>query len=189
MPSVVFNQVKEYSQDLHQKIPLDWILHHTPSGYMDWDGWIKDINQLSKICGASPVNNQILFFDGNDSHFDDRALTQTQSKNIQTFIIKAGDPINDHPNDNRHNSKLKVLYKMSKAKCMLKYGNTRFQPHHMNYVLVETYENFTVSSGNIIRDRFSKTHLLPLSQPKMITNTQACVESVQTSSKGTNKST
>ena len=65
---------------------------------------------------------------------------------------------------------------------MLKYGTARFQPHHMKYALVETWEAFTVTSGNIIRYSFAKTHLLPISPPNMITNTQACVASVQTSS-------
>ena len=65
---------------------------------------------------------------------------------------------------------------------MLKYGTTRFQPHHMNSVLVEAWDAFKVSYGNIIVDSFAKTHLLPLSPPNMITNTQACVASVQTSS-------
>ena len=54
----------------------------------------------------------------------------------------------------------------------------------MNYVLVETWEDFTVSSRNIIRDSFAKTHLPPLSPPNMITNTQSCVAFIQTSSKG-----
>ena len=70
---------------------------------------------------------------------------------------------------------------------MLKYGTTRFQPHHIKFILVETWESFTVSSGNIIRDHFAKTCLLPLIPPNMITNTQACVASVQTSSKGINQ--
>ena len=52
----------------------------------------------------------------------------------------------------------------------------------MNSVLVETWEAFTVSAGNIIVDSFAKTRLLPLSPPNMITNTQACVFSIQTSS-------
>ena len=72
---------------------------------------------------------------------------------------------------------------------MLKYGTMRFQPHHMNSVLVETWEAFTVSSGNIIRDSFAKTHLLLLSPPNTITNTQACVAPVQTFSKGINQIT
>ena len=85
-----------------------------------------------------------------------------QIKNIQPFILKAGDSINYQPNNNGPNSKLKALYNISKAKWMLKYGTTRFQTHHINYVLVETWEAFTVSYGNIIRDSFYKTRLLPL---------------------------
>ena len=103
MPPVIVHQSKEYSQDLHHNIPLYWIFHHTPSGYMDRYGWLKVMTQFSNICGASPVNNHVLFFDGNDSHFDDCSLTQTQSKNIQPFIPKVGDSINDQPNDNGPN--------------------------------------------------------------------------------------
>ena len=66
--------------------------------------------QFSNICGASPVKNQILFFDVHYSNFDYRALTQIQSKKIQPFILKAGDSINDQSNDNGPNSKLKAIY-------------------------------------------------------------------------------
>ena len=109
-------------------IPLDLTVHHTPSGYMDRDGWLKSMTQFSNICGASPVNNQILFSDGHDSHFDDRTLTKTQIKNIHPFILQSGESINDQTNDNGPNSKRKALYNISKAKWMLKYGTTRFQP-------------------------------------------------------------
>ena len=111
---------------------------------MDRDRWLKAMTKFCNICGDSPVNNQILFFDGHGSHLYDRALTQTQSKNIQPFILKAGDSINNQPNDNGPNSKLKALYNISKAKWMLKYGTTRFQPHHMNSVLVETWDVFSL---------------------------------------------
>ena len=153
---------------------------------MDRDRWLKAMNQLSNIFGAYPVNNQILFLDGNNSHFDDRALTQMQIKNIQPFILKVGDSINDQPNDDGPNSKPKALYNISKAKCMLNYGTTRFKPHQMKSILVETWEAFMVSSGNIIRESFAKTHLPPLSLTNMITNTQACVASVKIYSKGIN---
>ena len=154
MPPVIVHQAKDYSQDLHHNIPLDWKVNHTSSEYMDRDGWLKAMTQFSNICGTSPVNNQILFFDGHDSHFDDRSLTQIQSKNIQPFILKAGYPINDQPKDNGPNSTLKTLYNILKAKWMLKYGTIRFQPHHMNSVLVEAWYAFKVSSGNIIVDSF-----------------------------------
>ena len=56
----------------------------------------------------------------------------------------------------------------------------------MNAVLVGAWDAFKVASGNIILDSFAKSRLLPLSPPNIITNTQACVASVQTSSKGVN---
>ena len=130
------------------------------------------MTQLSNRCGASPVNNKIIFIDGNDSHFNYRALPQMQGGGIQPFILKAGDSINNQTNDNGPDSKLKALYNISRAKWILKYGNTRFQPHHMNSVLVEMWEAFKLSSGNITRYRFYKNRLLPLSPPNMITNTQ-----------------
>ena len=66
------------------------------------------------------------------------------------------------------------------------YGTTRFQTHHMNAVLVEACNAFKIASGNIIVDSFAKTHILPLIQPNIITNTQAMVASVQISLKGIN---
>ena len=41
MPPVIIHQSKEYSKDLHHNIPLDWTVHHTPSGYMDRYRWLK----------------------------------------------------------------------------------------------------------------------------------------------------
>ena len=95
MPPVIIHQAKEYSEDLHHNILLDWTVHHTSSGYMDRDGWLKAMTQFSNICGASPVNNHILLFDGHDSHFENLVLTHMQIKNIQPFILKAGDSINN----------------------------------------------------------------------------------------------
>ena len=137
------------------------------------------MTQFFNISGISPVKNQILLLDGNYSHFNPCTLTQSQRKNIETFIIKAGDSIKNQSNDNRPNTKLKSLYNTSKAKWILKYGTSRFQPHHTNSALVETRESFTVSTVNIIRDRFAKTHLPPLILTNTEKNTQACVSSIQ----------
>ena len=57
---------------------------------------------------------------------------------IQPFLLKVVESINDKANENRPKPKLKSLYKISKDKCLLKYGTTRFQPHHMNSIMVET---------------------------------------------------
>ena len=82
IPPIILHQTKEYFEDLHFKIPLDWTVHHTPSGYMDRDGWIKSKTQFSNVCGASPINNQIIFFDGHNNHFDDSALIHTEHRNL-----------------------------------------------------------------------------------------------------------
>ena len=129
---------------------------------MDRDRYLKAMTQFSNIGGTSPINNQILFLNGHDSHFGDRSIIQIQSKNIHTLILKAGEPINEQPNYNGPNSKLNALYIILKDKWMLKYGNTRFQPHHMNSILVETWEAFMVSASNIISDSSAKIYLLPL---------------------------
>ena len=95
--------------------------------------------------------------------------------------------INEQPNDIGPNSKLGDFYNILKAKWILTYGTTRFKPHHMNYVLVETWEAFKMSAGNIIRDGLYKTHLLPLRPTNMIKNIQAYVASIQKYSKGINQ--
>ena len=70
---------------------------------------------------------------------------------------------------------------------MLKYDTTRFQHYHMHSVLVETWEAFTLSSGNIIRDIFAKTFLPPLIPTIMITTSQTCEAFVQICSKCINQ--
>ena len=109
------------------------------------------MTQFSNVCGASPVNNQILFFDGHDNHFGDGALRQMMCKNIQPFVLKSNDSINDHSNDNEPNAKLKSLYNVAKSVWMLKYGIKTFSPHRMNSVLIEVWDDFKMSSDNIVR--------------------------------------
>ena len=149
---------------------------------MDRDVWLKTMTQFSNICGASPVNNQILFFDGHESHFENGALRQMTWKNIQPFVLKSGDSINDQPKYNDKNYKLESLYNVAKIVWMPKYGTIKFSPHHMNSVLVESWDPFNMSAGNIIRDSFAKTKLPPLSPPNLTANIQACAASTQVSS-------
>ena len=88
MPHIIVQWDKDYYQDLNHNIPLDCTVHHKPSGYMDRDRWLKAMNQLSNICGASPVNNQILLFYVHYSHFDERYLTQIQRKKSSPSYLK-----------------------------------------------------------------------------------------------------
>ena len=61
------------------------------------------MNQSFNIFSASHVYNKMLIFGGHGSHFKNRTLTQMQRENIQPFILKAGDSINDQYNDNVQN--------------------------------------------------------------------------------------
>ena len=168
-------------QSPHFNILLYWIVHNTPSGYMDRDGWLNSITQFFNVYGASPYNNQILFFDGHNIHFDNGTLWKMVFKSTQPFVLKSCDSINDQPNDNCPNSKLKSLYNAVKNVWMMKYGTKRFLSHHMSSVLVEAWDTFNVSSGNIIGDGFSKTILPPLFPLDLTTKTQACATSVEVS--------
>ena len=107
---------------------------------MDRYRWLKSMTQFSNVYGAYPVNNNILFFDGHGIHFGDGTLRKITCKKIQPFFLKSGDSINDQPNDNDPNSKLKSLYNVTKSTWLLNYGTTKFSPHHMNSVLVEVWD-------------------------------------------------
>ena len=128
---------------------------------MDIYWCLKAITQLSKIYGASPVNNKIIFFGGHNSHFGDRANIHMEHQNIQPLFLKAGNYINVHLNDNGPNSKLKCCYNELKPVLILKYGMTNLLPCRMKSIFVESWYVFNISAGNIIRYIFSKKNTPP----------------------------
>ena len=80
------------------------------------------MNQLSTICGASTIKNKMIFFDGHDSHYDDRVLSHMEDQYIQPLVIKLGNSCNDQPIYNGPNTKLKSHQNDYKVSWMLKYG-------------------------------------------------------------------
>ena len=94
------------------------------------------MTKLSNVCSAYPVKNQINFFGGQNNHFDDCAIIHAEHQKIQPFILKSGNSVNEQPNDNGTNSKLKSHCNGVKYVWMLKYGAQEFLPHHMNSILV-----------------------------------------------------
>ena len=72
-PTIV-HQAAKFTADLLYGIPDNWVIHATPSGYMDHHGWYKMIDNFTKLSRASKGNPQFLFFDGHDSHWDADAL-------------------------------------------------------------------------------------------------------------------
>ena len=104
---------------------------------MDRDSYLKSMIQLSTVCDASTMNNQIILFDGHDIHFEDCELHYMEDITIQPFVLKAGNSGNYQPNDNGPNEKLKSCYNDTNTSWMLKYGTTKLLPHQMNSILVQ----------------------------------------------------
>lgn len=63
----VMHQATEVTTDLSLNLPDDWIVHATPSGCVDRDGWLKTVDNFGEHCNALEANPQFLFFDGHDS--------------------------------------------------------------------------------------------------------------------------
>ena len=102
-----------------------------------------------------------------------------EHQNIQPFILKTGNYVNDQPNGNGPNYKLKHLYNDVKSTWMIKYGTTKFLSHHTKSILVESWGTFKGSAGNIIRGIFVKKKIPPLSPTELTKNIQACDASYQ----------
>ena len=58
---------------------------------------------------TNPVKNQIILFDAQSSRFYDHAMIHMEHQNIQPFLLKPGDYVNNQPNDNGLNAKVKSL--------------------------------------------------------------------------------
>ena len=181
LPPCIVHKGVDYSCDFNWKIPDDWIVHATPSGYMDRDGWFKVINMFTQLSGAQAGNIQILYYDGHDSHWDADAMDLMAANHVQPFVLKAGDSENDQPNDNGPNAKLKACYNERKHEWTRKFLSTPYSPAHMNSVLVKTWDDFKVDSAGIIRRSFDKTKLCPLQTPSADTKYlgNACISSLQ----------
>ena len=150
---------------------------------MDHDGWHKSMSHFSFMCFTSPLNPQVLFYDGYGSHFDDRSLKILLKHNIQSFIIKAIYYVYDQQNDNGPNMKLNNLYGNAIMNWMRHHGTLKFTPAHMSSFLVATWEAFKISSVIINQNAFKKTHILSLSLPDIYTNQQACLSVTQQSNR------
>ena len=165
IPPVVVHKSATLTEDLLYGIPDDWIVHVSTSGYMDRDGWFKSIKQFCKLSGAHHGNNQALFYDGHDSHWDSDALDMMANNSVHGFFLKSGDSGNDQPNDNGFNAKAKAVYNDEKMAWDEVFVTTPFSPAHMNTVIVKMWARLTCESGSLIKRSFEKTHLVPLRPP------------------------
>ena len=117
------------------------------------------------MCCSSPLNPQLLFYDGHDIHFNDRALYILRRHKTQSFIFKAGYSVHYQAKKIGPNMKLNNLYGNTRINCMRHHGTLNFTPPHTNSVLVETREDFKLSSTKITYKAFKNTHTPPPPSP------------------------
>ena len=162
MPPVIVHQATKYTQDLHYNIPKYWVFHNTPYGYIDRVGLMKAMMNFKTVCVANKLNQQVLFYDVHEIHFDNRAINILCSHHIKPFVLKAGDSGNDQPNYNGPNLNLKGLYGQAIMNWQRQYVTLKFTNSHMNALLVEMWRYFQISSAPIIIDDLKKTNIVPL---------------------------
>ena len=138
------------------------------------------MTHFASMCCSYPLNPQVLLDNVHGSHFYDRVFNILLSHHIQSFILKVGESVNGHPNDNGSNLRLKNFYGNEGMNCMRKHGDFKFTPAHMNYVLVEKWEAFKISSAKITQEALKNTRLIPLYSTDKDTNHQACFVDTQT---------
>ena len=163
VPPVVVNQITQYTLYLHYNIPSDWVVHYSPSVYMDRDDWHKSMSHFSSLCCSSPLNPQLPLYDDHDIHFYDRELTILCRHDIEYFVLKPCDYLHNQPNNNGPNMKRNYLYGNARMNWRGNHGNLNFTLSHINSIFVETWEAFKLSSATINQKHFKKTRLLPIS--------------------------
>ena len=86
IPNTIVHQASEWKSDLGYDLLDNWVVHSTPSGYMDRDGLIKTCENIAKLSGSSEINPHFLFFYGNDSHWAPEALDILADSGISAFF-------------------------------------------------------------------------------------------------------
>ena len=109
------------------------------------DGWNKYMDNFT--CCSSPLNTQMLFYNGYGSHIYYRELDILCRYDIHYFIIKEGGSVYDHPNDKGPNTKLNICHGNARMNWTRHCGALNFTPSHTSYVLVETWEHLKISSA------------------------------------------
>ena len=139
IPPVLVHQSTHYTQDLHYKIPHDWVVHHSPSRYMDCDRWHKYMAHFSSIFCSSTLNPQLLLYDFHSIHFDDGEFNILWSHHIQFFVLNSCDSVHDQTNNNGPKLKLNVFYGNTIMKWTRKHVTIKFTPARINGVPVERW--------------------------------------------------
>ena len=160
-PSLVY-QGSQLSEFHALGLPSDWIVHATPSGYQDHDGFLKVCTQFLEYCG--PKRPQYVYMDGHDSHFDSEALDLLASNHVFVFFLKSNNSEENQPNDNGPNSALKALYDLHYDDWLHQYDGIPYNGAFFNTVFVPAWRGWKVKASGAISRAFEKCGIWPLNE-------------------------
>ena len=150
MLPVIGHQALKYTKDLRYNSLKYWLVHNTPYGYMESDDWTKATIHLKTVCGEDKLNTKFLFYYGNGSRFEHRAIHIILYRNITPFVLKGGDSVNEQPNDNGPNHNLKGIHGQSRISCQRQHVTLKFKTSYMDAVLVVKWSAFQLYSDPFI---------------------------------------
>jgi hypothetical protein len=159
IPPGVIHQSAHLSEYHCLELPEDWMVHTSPSGYMDRDGWLKVARHFQRFCG--PTRPLYLYFDGHDSHWDPDALNEWFQDHIYPTFFKAHGSEDDNINDNGPNSAFHAAF----DECTAHFGRThpgvKDAVPFVNERLAATWRKIKATCGGVAVRAAEKTGLYP----------------------------
>lgn len=150
----------------------DFLLCSSNSGYIDEEAFYHSASQLVKDTKVNDSNPIYLFQDGFYAHFDVDAIDVLHEHNIHTTFLCSNNSIQDQPQDNGPNAKLKSLYNDDKYQTWREqHPGVPYTKAFFNTVIQDTWNDFVHDSSTrgCIRKSFEKTGLYnPSLEPKSV---------------------
>lgn len=159
VPPCVVHQAAKWSKFLSLNLPGDWCVHHSPSGYMDRDGWFKVAVHFQKFCG--PIRPQYLYFDAHDSHWDSDSLKLWYDDMIYSTFLKAHGSNDDNFNDNGPNAKCHAIYDYHTTEWERAHPGVPDSPAFVNQRRRDMWDEMKADGGRVAVNAARKTGLYP----------------------------
>ncbi|KAJ1442357.1 hypothetical protein B484DRAFT_426828 [Ochromonadaceae sp. CCMP2298] len=168
-PPVIVHQGGEgdtIRADYLDGLPKDWVVHATPSGYMDQKGFALVCYSLVQHCQARMGYPKNLYVDGHESHWCSQCLCFLRDRHIYLMFLKAHDSTNDQPNDMGNNAQVQCQYKWAVNEWMNRYAGVVevLSAPYFNRILATAWNRFLADprTPDITRRAFAASGLHPM---------------------------
>mmetsp|Transcript_56626 Transcript_56626/g.115928 ORF Transcript_56626/g.115928 Transcript_56626/m.115928 type:complete len:553 (-) Transcript_56626:8-1666(-) len=146
-----------------QSLPGSWLVHQSPSGYNDREGFMRIARHFVAHCG--PRRPQYIFVDGHDSHWCPYALQFLLINLVFIFFLLSQNSQNDQLNDNGPNAVLKAKYKCALEKFYWRLTcSVKLHASYFNSIFLDVWSQFLPVAGACTVRAFAKCGLFPLNR-------------------------